>query len=92
MLTGDRGFELLEQHCTLLGTLGLQRCGLTALPPAVARLPNLTSLDLSHNPQLQLDPGQMADLISHAGRRSAGGLRLLRLAGTQAAYWLGAAE
>ncbi|KAG2442688.1 hypothetical protein HXX76_002771 [Chlamydomonas incerta] len=55
--SGDRGFELLE-GCSGLRHLGLARCGLAALPPAVAGglLAGLTSLDVSGNAQLQLQP------------------------------------
>eukprot|EP00198_Chlamydomonas_reinhardtii_P013928 XP_001703265.1 predicted protein [Chlamydomonas reinhardtii] len=67
--SGDRGFELLE-GCSRLQHLGLGRCGLAALPPAVAggRLAGLTSLDVSGNVQLQLLPPPLALQPHQPGR------------------------
>ncbi|EFJ51984.1 hypothetical protein VOLCADRAFT_103186 [Volvox carteri f. nagariensis] len=61
--SGDRGFS--ELVClTRLGHLGLQGCGLGTLPLGVADLTQLTSLDLSGNPELELNSGRVADLLA----------------------------
>ncbi|GIL43048.1 hypothetical protein Vafri_757 [Volvox africanus] len=76
--SGDRGFSQLAAN-TRLRHLGLERCGLKSVPLGVPELTQLTSLDLSHNAELELYDRDGVDLPGRLPH-----LTCLRLLGTSA--------